>query len=82
MGVVLFRPDQLTRVDADVGEGLAGWWVELPELRYNGRAVVPEDWTLEQVHAALEDVGLRLTYNVLCGRLYSRTRIDELVRKR
>jgi hypothetical protein len=79
---VLFDVEQLHRVDVDVGEGLAGWWVELPGISYRGKVVAPADWDAERVLQALEDAGQRLTYNVLCGLMYSRTRIDELERRR
>lgn len=78
---MLFSADQLHRTSADVGDGLAAWWVDLP-FSYRGKAVAPATWEVDEVHAALEEAGRRLTYNILCSRLYSRTRIDELVRKR
>jgi hypothetical protein len=82
IGVVLFDVEQLHRTDADVGDGLAGWWVDLPGISYRGKVVAPAEWDAERVRVALEAAGQRLTYNVLCGLMYSRTRIDELERKR
>jgi hypothetical protein len=79
---VLFEITQLHRVDADVGEGFAGWWVDLPDVSYRGKVVAPAEWDAERVLVALESAGQRLTYNVLCGRMYSRTRIDAVERKR
>jgi hypothetical protein len=60
----------------DAGDGLTGWWVDLPGVSYRGRAVAPADWDETRVLEALNRHASVLGESVFAGRLYSRTRLD------
>jgi hypothetical protein len=78
MDGVFFTAEQLERVGVLDGEpGLTGWWVNDMGVSYRGRAVAPADWDAEQVAAGLNRLAQHLGENVLKGRLYSRTRVDQ-----
>lgn len=53
--------------------GLAGWWIDLPNLSYTGKAVAPVEWGAGEVVAALNRMATSLGEHVVKGRLYSRT---------
>lgn len=70
-----FAAEQARRV-RDLGQGRAGWLVELPDLSYTGRVIAPATadaaWVVEQ----LEVVATRLGYAVACGRMTSPLNLD------
>lgn len=78
MDGVFFTAVQLERAGELEGEpGLVGWWVELPDASYRGRAVAPAEWTADMVLEALNRKALEIGERVVQGRLYSRARLDE-----
>lgn len=78
MDGVFFTAGQLERAgDLDDEPGLVGWWVNDMGTSYRGRVVAPAAWDADEVCARLNRLAQRLGENVLKGRLYSRTRVDE-----
>jgi hypothetical protein len=60
----------------DAGDGLTGYWIDLPGVSYRGRAVAPAAWDADRVLEALNRHAGVLGEQVFQGRLYSRTRLD------
>lgn len=55
-------------------EERALWLVDLPRTSYDGKVVVPIDWTADQVASAINGLARQIGYNAACGRLWSPTR--------
>lgn len=78
MDQAFFTTAQLERVGELDGEpGLAGWWVNDMGTSYRGKVVAPAAWDADRVCAGLNQLAQQLGENVLKGRLYSRTELEE-----
>lgn len=62
---------------ADGPDGLARWWVDLPDVSYRGKVLVEAGAEPEAIVRRLDRLATKLGYNVTAGRLYSPVDLSE-----